>query len=204
MVEQIPLKLLPDVIKNTNAKIVHRLVSRDDQALLTSTLGLEEQESLYLTSLQAGHAICAKEGMQRPVEIKVLQPDQSKRVSDEKVHREMIRREMAVDADDEAGAMAIRSALGGDGVILARQLLCSLAFCESSGAVAYTEKARARVTSLLLQRDQSNSESSIKKFLTTSVVELLAKGPLCLADGKVHGITPIVKRLLDGDERGRP
>lgn len=196
VVEQIPSKLLPDVIKNTNAKIVHRLVSRDDQALLASTLGLEEQESLYLTSLPAGHALYAKEGMQRPIEVEVRQTVPSTRIGDEKV-----RREMAVDADDEAGAMAIRSALGGDSVILARQLLCSLAFCESSEAVAYTEKARARVTSLLLQRDQSNSESSIKKFLTTSVVELLAKGPLCLADGKVHGITPIVKRLLDGDER---
>ena len=196
VVEQIPSKLLPDVIKNTNAKIVHRLVSRDDQVLLASTLGLEEQESLYLTSLQAGHAIVAKEGMQRPIEVKVRQLVPLTRVSDEKV-----RREMAVDADDEAGAMAIRSALGRDGDTLAVRLLCTLACGESSDAAAYTGKARAQVTSLLLQRNQGHSESSIKKFLTTSVIQLLANGHFRLADGRVYGMTPIVRQLMDGDEK---
>ena len=195
VVEQIPSKLLPDVIKNTNAKIVHRLVSHDDQMLLSSTLGLEEQESLYLMSLQTGHALYAKEGMQRPIEVKVRQSVPSRIIGDERIHREM-----AVDADDETGPMAIRSVLGRDGDALAIRLLCTLACGESSDAADHTEVARAQVRCLLLQHNQNSSESSIKKFLTTSVMELLANGNFRLADGNVHGITPIVKRLLDGDE----
>ena len=197
VVEQIPSKLLPDVIKNTNAKIVHRLVSRDDQVLLASTLGLEERESLYLTSLRAGHAICAKEGMRRPMEIKVRQSMPSTRVGDEKVCREM-----AIDADDEAGTMAIRSALGRYGDTLALRLLCTLACGEPSDAASYDAgKAITQVTDRLRQHDLRHSEPSIKKYLATGVVELLANGHFRLADGKVRGMTPIIKRILDGDEK---
>ena len=196
VVEQIPSKLLPDVIKNTNAKIVHRLVSRDDQALLASTLGLEEQESLYLTSLQSGHAICAKEGMQRPLEVKINQTVPSRIISDDRV-----RREMAIDADDEAGAMAIRSVLGRDGDNLSVKLLCTLACGEPSDAAAYAGKALAQVTALLLRRDRKYSEPSIKMYLTIRVIELLANGEFQLADGKVRGVTPVVERIMDGDEK---
>ena len=196
VVEQIPSKLLPDVIKNTNAKIVHRLVSRDDQALLASTLGLEEQESLYLTSLQAGHAICAKEGMQRPIEVKINQTVPSRKVSDDRVHGGM-----AVDVDDEAGVMAIRSVLGRDGDSLAVRLLCTLACDEPSDAAAHAGKAIAQVTTLLRQCDHRYSESSIKRYLTIRIVELLANGEFHLADGKVRGVIPMVERIMDGDEK---
>ena len=89
VVEQIPTKLLPDVIKNTNAKIVHRLVSADDQGLVASSLGLEPGEELYLNSLDTGHAIYSKEGMQRPVEIKVKSTMPTRRISHERVKRAM-------------------------------------------------------------------------------------------------------------------
>ena len=92
VVEQIPSKLLPDVIKNTNTKIVHRLVSRDDQALLASTSVWKNHEAIYLTSLRAGHALYAREGMQRPIEVEIKQPVSSQKVSDERVQKEMIRR----------------------------------------------------------------------------------------------------------------
>lgn len=89
VVEQIPTKLLPDVIKNTNAKIVHRLVSADDQGLVASSLGLEPGEELYLNSLDTGHALYFKEGMQRPVEIKVKSTMPTRRISHERVKKSM-------------------------------------------------------------------------------------------------------------------
>ena len=196
VVEQIPSKLLPDVIKNTNAKIVHRLVSRDDQMLLASTLGLQERESLYLTSLQTGHALYAKEGMQRPIEVKVKQSIPSPRIGDEK-----IRDKMASDVYDEAGAMTIRSVLDRDGDTLAVRLLCTLACGEPSEASDYAIKAIAQVKTLLLRGNHRQSESSIKKFLTTGMIGLLANGVFFLADGKVFGITPIVECLMDGSEK---
>ena len=199
VVEQIPSKLLPDVIKNTNTKIVHRLVSRDDQALLASTLGLEEQEAIYLTSLQTGHALYAKEGMQRPIEVKINKPTvPSQKVSDNRVHREMLPH-TAADADDEADTMAVRHTLGMDGYALVSQLLCTLACGESSECPSYTDSAAAQVNSLLLQRNHRSSESSIKIFLSTGIAELLANGAFCLKDGSVRTITPLVTALLDDD-----
>jgi len=199
VVEQIPSKLLPDVIKNTNAKIVHRLVSRDDQALLASTLGLEEREAIYLTSLQTGHALYAREGMQRPIEVKIKQSVPQRKVSDERVHREMLPH-AAADADDEADAMAVRHTLGLDGYALVSQLLCTLACGESSECPSYTDNAVAQVNSLLLQRNHRSSESSIKSFLSTGIVELLANGAFRLKDGSMRTITPLATALLDGEE----
>ena len=43
---------------------------------------------------------------------------------------------------------------------------------------------------MLLQRNHRSSESSIKSFLSTGVVELLANGTFCLKDGLVRAVTP--------------
>ena len=198
VVEQIPSKLLPDVIKNTNTKIVHRLVSHDDQALLASTLGLKEQEAIYLTSLQTGHALYAKEGMQRPIEVKIKQTVSPQRISDDRVKKEMGPK-MA--ADDEANAMAVRQALGPAGYALILRFLCTVACGESSESPVYVREALARLRVLLLKRDYRFPEPGIKKFLSTGVVELLANGQFRLADGKVQGIIPLIARLLDGDNQ---
>lgn len=202
VVEQIPSKLLPDVIKNTNAKIVHRLVSHDDQALLASTLGLEEKEAIYFTSLRTGHALYAKEGMQRPIEVKVKidQTVPDRKVSDSKIRREM-RPRLAVDAGDEANAMAVRHAMSPYGNALVLRLLCTLACGESSESSVYVQKAVAHTTALLRQRDHKISDPSIKRFLITGIVDLLANGHFRLADGEIWGITPLIARLLDGDDQ---
>ena len=202
VVEQIPSKLLPDVIKNTNAKIVHRLVSHDDQVLLASTLGLEEKEAIYFTSLRTGHALYAKEGMQRPIEVKVKidQTFPDRKVSDSKVRRDM-RPRLAADADDEADAMAVRHAMSPYGNALVLRLLCTLACGESSEPSVYVQKAVAHTTALLRQRDHKTSDPAIKRFLITGIVDLLANGHFRLADGEIWGITPLIARLLDGDDQ---
>ena len=107
----------------------------------------------------------------------------------------------AVDADDEANAMAVRHILGPDGYALISQLLCTLACGESSECPSYTDKAVSQVRSLLLQRDHRSSESSIKSFLSTGIVELLANGTFRLQDGLVCEVTPFVAALLGGDEQ---
>lgn len=70
--EQIPSKISPDVIKNSNTKIVHRLVSKDDQALLSGALSISEDDALYLNRLKTGYALIHKEGMERPIECNIF------------------------------------------------------------------------------------------------------------------------------------
>lgn len=69
--EQIPSKLAPDVIKNSSNKIIQRVVSADDQALVANTIGIKEEDAVYLGSLKTGYALCHREGMSLPVFVKV-------------------------------------------------------------------------------------------------------------------------------------
>lgn len=80
--EQIPTKLAPEVIKNSSNKIVHRLVSIDDQEIIANTIGLSSKDALQLGILQTGYALSHKEGMSLPVSIK-LDDVQDDFVSDE-------------------------------------------------------------------------------------------------------------------------
>lgn len=69
--EQIPSKLAPDVIKNSSNKIIQRVVSADDQMLVANTIGMKEEDAVYLGNLKTGVALCHKEGMNLPVYVNV-------------------------------------------------------------------------------------------------------------------------------------
>lgn len=60
--EQIPSKLTPDVIKNTNIKIVHRLVAEDDRTLLGATMNMNEAQIRHVSTLTPGEAVVFSEG----------------------------------------------------------------------------------------------------------------------------------------------
>ena len=65
--EQIPAKLIPDVIKNTAVKIVHRLPAADDRDAVGATMNLTPQQSLYLVTLPPGEAAVHADGMDYPL-----------------------------------------------------------------------------------------------------------------------------------------
>ena len=54
--EQIPTKLIPDVIKNTAVKIVHRLPAADDRAAVGATMNLTPAQEQYIVTLAPGEA----------------------------------------------------------------------------------------------------------------------------------------------------
>lgn len=60
--EQIPSKLAPDVLKNTNLKIVHRLIANDDRESIGQTMNLSEEQRLHLGTLTPGLAAVYAEG----------------------------------------------------------------------------------------------------------------------------------------------
>ena len=65
--EQIPAKLIPDVIKNTAVKIVHRLPAADDRETVGATMNLTDAQSRYLVTLPPGQAAVFADGMDFPV-----------------------------------------------------------------------------------------------------------------------------------------
>jgi hypothetical protein len=78
--EQIPAKLLPDVVKNTALKIVHRLPAHDDRQLVGAAMNLDDDQSRQVVSQQPGIAAVFADGMDRPVRIRVPLGEQRERV----------------------------------------------------------------------------------------------------------------------------
>lgn len=65
VVDQIPSKLAQDVIKNTNMKVVHRTLAKDDREYVGSTMNLTDEQSRELALLEVGRAVAHREGMDK-------------------------------------------------------------------------------------------------------------------------------------------
>ena len=71
VVEQIPAKLLPDVVKNTALKVLHRLPANDDREVVGAAMNLDRDQSRQVVSLRPGIAAVFADGMDRPLRIRV-------------------------------------------------------------------------------------------------------------------------------------
>ncbi|WP_245642066.1 ATP-binding protein [Nonomuraea candida] len=69
--EQIPTKLVSDVVKNTALKVVHRLPAEDDRNLVGAAMNLSDEQSRHVVSLQPGCAAVFADGMDRPLRVRV-------------------------------------------------------------------------------------------------------------------------------------
>jgi uncharacterized protein len=69
--EQIPAKLIPDTVKNTAVKIVHRLPASDDRDAVGATMNLADDQSSFLVTLPPGEAAVFTDGMDSPVLVRV-------------------------------------------------------------------------------------------------------------------------------------
>lgn len=57
IVDQVPTRLIPDAIKNTNYKIVHRLTAPDDCEIMAASLALRQDQNSLIPALAQGFAI---------------------------------------------------------------------------------------------------------------------------------------------------
>ncbi len=69
--EQIPAKLVPDAVKNTALKVLHRLPAADDRQLVGATMNLDDDQSRQVVSLPPGEAAVFTDGMDRPMRVLV-------------------------------------------------------------------------------------------------------------------------------------
>jgi len=69
--EQIPAKLVPDAIKNTALKVLHRLPAADDRQLVGATMNLDADQSRQVVSFPPGEAAVFTDGMDRPMRVRV-------------------------------------------------------------------------------------------------------------------------------------
>ncbi|MGB8646367.1 MAG: DUF87 domain-containing protein [Anaerolineae bacterium] len=64
--EQIPTKLATDAIKNTNVKILHRVVALDDREAVGSAMNMEEEQLRAVMTFESGQAAIYAEGNHAP------------------------------------------------------------------------------------------------------------------------------------------
>ena len=57
MIDQVPTRLIPDAIKNTNLKITHRLVAEDDCKAIGESMGLNEEQRKVIPKLMLGQCV---------------------------------------------------------------------------------------------------------------------------------------------------
>ncbi len=73
VVDQIPNKLAPEVLKNTSTKIIHKILARDDKEVVGDTMRMDDKQKEFLSALAPGHAIVFSEDTDKPVHVYVEQ-----------------------------------------------------------------------------------------------------------------------------------
>jgi len=190
VVEQIPSKISPDVIKNSSMKIVHRLVSKDDQSLLAGSLGINDDEALYLNRLTTGHALCYKEGMAKPLECAVNTNFSSLAQSDNKIFKMMQQRNSSVLHPFQV--YEISELLSDKGTMVCIQFLNSLAVSQDIGIKELFEDASNKINLFLKLADikYEISNDIIVSYICKEITRLFTNGTYCvkskLPDGFVN------------------
>jgi hypothetical protein len=69
--DQVPVRLAPDVIKNTSLKIAHRVVAADDRAALAGSMAMDDSQERALTVLRPGQAATFSDGADAPLLVQV-------------------------------------------------------------------------------------------------------------------------------------
>ena len=71
IVDQIPNKLVSEVLKNTNTKIIHKILARDDKEAVGDTMLMDDKQKEYLSALNVGNAIVFSEQTEKPVHVHI-------------------------------------------------------------------------------------------------------------------------------------
>ena len=69
--DQIPNKLTPEVLKNTNTKIVHKIFAQDDKEAIGNTMALKDEQKEHLSYLTSGRAIMMMPGLSKAIQVQI-------------------------------------------------------------------------------------------------------------------------------------
>jgi hypothetical protein len=91
--DQVPTRLAPDILKNTQLKIAHRTVAADDRAALATSMGMTDAQSASLTALAVGRAAVFGYAADAPVlaQIPSVKQDELIRATDDGAVRDAMR-----------------------------------------------------------------------------------------------------------------
>ena len=91
IVDQIPNKLTPEVLKNTNTKIVHKLFASDDKDAIGNTMALDQEQKEFLSSLETGRVIVSNQDFIKPIQVQIKQLEDVSTTTSEIIDEQTIR-----------------------------------------------------------------------------------------------------------------
>lgn len=69
--DQIPDQMTPEVLKNTNTKIVHKIFAQDDKDTIGNTMALDQTQKAFLSNLVTGRAVVFSQDWTKAVQVQV-------------------------------------------------------------------------------------------------------------------------------------
>ena len=75
VVDQLPSRVSPNIVKGTGAKIVHRLLASDDRESVGGTMGLTDEQIADLSLLRTGECVASQDGDLKSFQIRVPKCD---------------------------------------------------------------------------------------------------------------------------------
>ena len=87
--DQIPNKMTPEVLKNTNTKIVHKIFAEDDKEAIGNTISLSKEQKDFLSSLPTGRAIVFSQSWTKAIQVQIERMTDT--TSDENIDEDRLR-----------------------------------------------------------------------------------------------------------------
>ena len=71
VVDQLPSRVSPNIVKGTGAKIIHRLLATDDRESVGGTMGLTDEQIADLSLLRTGQCVVSQDGDLKAFQVRV-------------------------------------------------------------------------------------------------------------------------------------
>lgn len=71
IVDQIPNKMTPEVLKNTNTKIIHKIFAQDDKDAVGNIMALSEEQKEHLSYLVPGRIVMMHPGLDKAIQVQI-------------------------------------------------------------------------------------------------------------------------------------
>jgi len=91
IVDQIANKLTPEILKNTNTKIVHRIFAQDDKDAIGNTMALESEQKDFLSKLEVGRAIMFNQSFYNSIQVQISQLENISTTGEDEVSHALLR-----------------------------------------------------------------------------------------------------------------
>jgi len=158
--------------------IIHRIVAKDDQEIIANTIGVKAEDAMDLGNNKTGYALCHKEGMTQPVNVKIDSVS-SNNIEDVKLFNNELKRKM-----DDINISIIKTGLYEKVSIYAVKTLLSLMYETDSNTVfrgisIAVDKIRQELKMkaiILVPGNESDPDICIKMCLYDKGMSLMTVG----------------------------